>query len=199
MIFDQGGMPLLTNWSLRRVLLAGDACPMLSQMQSQLCSLGARPLCLSAPFDEESLCRFLHQGRFSCAIVPSLPHLCPGDSSDRLFALNMLLGETREAGVPLIMLLSSEDSEETAQLFSHALGCSMGAQGDPVSVQCIRHMPGDPESACLGALRLGARFLAGERTCAGAFTLEGETMGRLPHPPTRDFISSLDARRSGQL
>ena len=165
-------MPLLPNWSLRRVLLAGDACPMLSQMQAQLCSLGARPLCLSAPVDEESLCRFLHPGRFSCAIVPSLSDLSPGDSADRLSALNMLLGEAREAGVPLIMLLSSEDSAETAQLFSHALGCSLGAQGDPVSVQCIRHAPGDPERACLGALALGARFLAGERTYVGAFTLE---------------------------
>ncbi len=178
---------MLLNWSLRRVLLAGNACQMLSQMQAELCSLGARPLCLSAPFDEESLCRFLHQGRFSCAIVPSLSDLSSGDSADRLCVLNMLLGEAREAGVPLVMLLSDEDSAETAQLFSHALGCFMGAQGDPVSVQCIRHMPGNPESTCLGALRLGARFLAGERTCVGAFTLEREAMGRLPHTPTRDF------------
>lgn len=163
---------MLTAWSLRRVLLAGDGCAMLREMQSQLCSLGARPLCLSAPFDEESLCKFLHQGRFSCVIAPSLSDLCSGACADRIAALNMLLGETREAGVPLVMLLDSSNDNETAQLFSHVLGCASGAQGDPVSVQCIRHAGTDPSSACLGALHLGARFLSGERTCVGVFTLE---------------------------
>ena len=175
-------MPLLSNWSLRRVLLAGESSSMLRAMHAQLCMLGARPICLSAPFGEETLSRILHQGRFSCIIAPSLPALCPGDSCDHLAALNILLGEAREAGVPLVMLLSGSD--ETAQLFSHALGCASGAQGNPVSVQCIRHSAGDDASAaCLGALELGARFLSGERACVGMFTLEGRNGGAsAPHP-----------------
>lgn len=167
-------MTLLSVWSLRRVLLAGESCAMLRAMQAQLCAIGARPLCFSAPFGEESLCRVLHQGRFSCVIVPSLPDLCPGGAADRLTALSVLLGEAREAGVPLVMLLSPDAGGETAQLFSHALGCASGALGDPVSVQCIRHPGFDPGSECLGALSLGARYLSGERACVGAFTLEGE-------------------------
>lgn len=165
------------------MLLAGESCAMLRAMQAQLCSAGARPLCYSAPFCEESLCRVLHQGRFSCIIVPSLPDLCPGDSGDRLAALNVLLGEAREAGVPLVMLLSGSHDDETGQLFSHALGCACGAFGDPVSVQCIRHLPCDPQSACLDALDLGARFLSGERACVGLFTLtQGKENGEAPAP-----------------
>lgn len=187
-------MPLLPVWSLRRVLLAGESCAMLRAMQAQLCAVGARPLCLSAPFDEESLCRFLHQGRFSCVILPSLPYLCPGGSSDRLAALNILLSEAREAGVPLVMLLSSKNDDETAQLFSHALGCSLGAQGDPVSMQCIRHTDANAADACLGALELGARFLSGERACTGMFALE-KNDGRLPHTPDKGLRSgSLNSR-----
>ena len=167
------GVILLSVFSLRRVLLAGEPSAMLHTMHEQLCAVGARPFCYSAPFDEESLCRVLHQGRFSCVIVPELPSLCPGDPEDRLAALNILLGEVREAGVPLVMLLST-GGEETVQLFSHALGCASGALGDPVSIQCICHAPDDPQGACFGALALGARFLSGERTCTGAFTLNGE-------------------------
>ena len=173
---------LLSVFSLRRVLLAGEPGAMLRAMHIMLCADGARPFCLSAPFDEESLCRVLHQGRFSCVIVPDLSSLCPGDSAARLAALNTLLGEAREAGVPLVMLLSPSAGDETAQLFSHALGCAAGAQGDPVNVQCICHAPGDPQSACFGALALGARFLAGERTCTGAFTLEENGGASAPHP-----------------
>lgn len=163
---------MLPVWSLRRVLLAGESCAMLRAMHAQLCAIGARPICFSAPFGEEPLCRALHQGRFSCIIVPSLLDLCPGDSGNRLAALNVMLSEAREAGIPLVMLLSGSADRETAQLFSHALGCARGAQGDPVSLQCIRHVQGDPDGTCLGALRLGARFLSGERTCTGMFTLE---------------------------
>lgn len=162
---------MLSVFSLRRVLLAGEPCPMLRTMHAQLSSIGARPFCLSAPFSEEALSRILHQGRFSCLMVPSLLMLCTGDEADRLGALNMLLGEVREAGVPLVMLLGSDAGNETAQLFSHALGWAAGALGDPVSVQCIRHAASDPQDACLGALELGARFFSGEHACVGVFTL----------------------------
>ena len=177
-------LPPLTVWSLRRVLLAGSACPMRSAMEAQLRVIGARIQPAHPPLTEEALCRTLHEGRFSCIIAPDLSQLCPGDSRDRLAALNILLGEAREAGVPLVMLLSGSD--ETAPLFSHALGCAIGAQGDPVSVQCIRHSGGDMQRISRQALALGARFLAGETDCMGMFAL-GDAMHPLPHTPSGDF------------
>lgn len=173
---NEGGMtlPPLSVWSLRRVLLAGDSGAMLRAMHAQLSAVGARPVFFSAPFSEEALCRALHQGRYACIIIPDLLKLCPGDPQARLAALNMLLGEAREAGVPLVMLLGAASCAECAPLFAHALGCAMGAQGDPVSVQCIRHAASDAKDACLGALELGARFLAGETDFVGVFALGDE-------------------------
>ena len=150
------------------MLLAGAPSAQLCAMHAQLSAVGARPVCFSAPFNEESLCRALHEGRFSCVIVPDLLalHAC---AQQRPAALNTLLGEAREAGVPLVMLLCADISSETAQLFSHALGFAHGACGDPVSVQCIRHA--DADDACPRALELGARFLSGDRSCTGVFVL----------------------------
>lgn len=165
-------LPPLSVWSLRRVLLAGSACPMRSAMEAQLRAIGARSA--SAALAEEPLCRTLHEGRYACIIAPDLHKLCPGDTQARLIALGMLLGEAREAGVPLIMLLCAASHQECAPLFSHAQGWACGACGDPVSVQCIRHSGGDAQRICRQALELGARFLAGETGYAGVFTLENE-------------------------
>ena len=167
-------MPSLSVWSLRRVLLVGSASPMRSAMEAQLRGIGARIQPAPDPLTEEALCRTLHEGRYACIIMPDLPTLCPGDSQARLAALNMLLGETREAGVPLVMMLGEASWAECAPLFAHALGCAMGAQGDPVSVQCIRFSGGDTLHICRQALELGARFLAGETGCVGVFTLGDE-------------------------
>jgi len=163
-------------WCLRRVLLAGENSGMLHAMRSQLCALGARPQSASNPVTAESLDRTLHEGRFSCVIVPDLLQLCSGDAQARFAALDMILQEAREAGVPLVMLLAGQSSlhaDEIAVLFSHALGCACGAFGDPVSVQCIQHANQDPEVVCLRVLRSGSRFLAGDTSCTGYFSLQG--------------------------
>lgn len=166
-------MSLLNVWSLRRVLLTGPPGSMMYAMESQLCAAGARSFCADVPFSEDSLSYALQQ-RCSCIIVPDLLTLRAGGSESCLDALNTLLFEAREAGVPLVMLLcrsSGMHEESSTQLFSHALGFTRGACGDPVSIQCIRHSGGNPQQICLDALTLGARFLAGEHTCTGVFTL----------------------------
>ena len=165
-------MPPLSQWGLRRVLLAGNPCPMHSTMDTQLRALGARVQSAPDPLTEETLCRTLHAGRYACVIIPDLSHLCMGDAHPDV--LNMLLGEVREAGVPLVMILCAAACTECAPLFSHALGFAHG--GDPVSVQCIRHTSGDMQRICRDALMLGARFLSGETGCTGMFTLGG-TLG----------------------
>ena len=159
---------MLHVFSLRRVLLAGAPSPMRAAMQAQLQLLGARPACIPDCLHAESLDRALHAGRFSCVIVPDLMMLHPQSDTKRLNALGNLLGEAREAGVPLVMLLGQIHDDETAPLFSHALG--MGISGDPLSVQCIRHDGTDKKRICQEALILGARFLCGERALTGIFT-----------------------------
>lgn len=165
----------LSLWCLRRVLLAGDDGCMLRAMHSQLRAIGARPACAPRPIAAESLFRVLHEGRFSCVIVPDLLHLGTGD--EQLAALDTLLGESREAGVPLVMLLARHTPHQAAgiaALFSHAQGWAHGAFGDPVSVQCIRYSGTNRNSVCCQALRLGARFLAGEQDSTGVYTITEE-------------------------
>ena len=167
-------MPQLAVFCLKRVLLSGSPCPMRSAMDAQLYAIGARTYFAPEPPTEEPLCRMLHEGRFSCVIVPELLRLGAGGTQARLTALNTLLSETREAGVPLIMLLagqSTQHADESAALFSQALGWARGAAGDPVSVQCIRHANRHPKTVCREALLLGARFLAGDTACTGYFSL----------------------------
>lgn len=156
-------MSLLSEWSLRRVLLAGLPGDMLRAMESQLCAVGARPFHASVPFGEESLSRALQQHRCACVIVPDLLALHPCDPQARLAALDMLLFEAREAGVPLALLLgraAAAHRDETAQLFSLGQGWARGAFGDPVSVLCIRHEDADVHRVCHEALIQGAQFLA---------------------------------------
>ena len=179
-------MPSLSVWSLRRVLLAGNSCPMYCAMESLLRAVGARIQPAPDPLTEESLCRILHEGRYACVVIPDLVRLCPDDPGARHAALNILLGEAQEAGVPLAIMLCTASTPECAPLISHALGFSHGACGDPLSVLCIGHSGSDMSRICRESLMLGARFLSGETSCTGMFTL-GDTMGRLPHTPTRDF------------
>ena len=171
-------LPPLSQWSLRRVLLAGSPCPMRSAMQAQLCAVGARVSPAPDPPAAEPLCRALHEGRYACIVIPDLAQLCAGGAQARLAALNMLLGEAREAGVPLVMILCAACDKECAPLCSHALGFAHGACGDPVSIQCIRHGGGALQRICRDALALGSRFLAGETGCTGIFTL-----GDMMEPP----------------
>lgn len=180
---------MLGVWSLRRVLLAGLSGSMLASMESQLCAVGARPFHVSSPFSAESLSRTLLNHHFACVIVPDLLTLHTGGPQARLAALNTLLFESREAGIPLVMLLCAYPTEgdEAAQLISHALGFSRGACGDPVSVQCILHSGGDVHRICRDALTLGARYLSGERGNTGVFTFESKIAHPL-HAPAKDFI-----------
>lgn len=164
-------MPPLSLWSLRRVLLAGSPSAMRSTMETQLLALGARVSPAPDSPTEEALSRLLHEGRYVCVMIPDLAQLCPGDGQARLAALNMLLGEAREAGVPLAMILCAASCAECAPLLSHAQGWAQGACGDPISVQCIRHDGGGIQRICRDALALGARFLAGETGCTGMFSL----------------------------
>lgn len=167
-------LPQLAAFCLRRVLLAGSPCPMRSAMNAQLHAIGAQTYFAPDPLTEEPLCRTLHKGRFACVIVPELLHLGTGNAQTCLAALDTLLNESREAGVPLVMLLAGQSlhANEIAALFSQALGWSRGISGDPVSVQCIRYDNQQPDAACCEALLLGARFLSGETSCTGYFSLQ---------------------------
>lgn len=172
-------------WGLQRVLLAGLSGPMLSAMESLLCAAGARIRHARIPLCGESISRQLHEGRYACVIVPDLSALAPGGTHACFSALDLLLGEAREAGVPLAILLASSSTPDAAQLFSHAMGWAQGMFGDPVSVQCIRHTGKNAPSVCHQALALGARFLAGEHACTGVFAAaeQAETSGLPPAHP----------------
>lgn len=150
-------------WGARRVLLLGGEDRMTRFMRALLVELGARPACLPLSSDSEALSRVLTGGRFCCVIIPCLRAL-DGGLTQQLRALDALLIEVREAGVPLVMLLSDENPYRAAQqpwavreedpiggetrggLFHSILqlfadGVSRGLLGDPVNVLCIRHLP----------------------------------------------------------
>ena len=218
-------------WRARRVLLVGGADRTCGFMQALLEALGARPARIPATADSETLCRAMQDGRVSVVIVPRAHALAPGEGlTAQLRTLLVLLGEAREAGIPLVMLLSDENvyrtdahawalSEscpiggETADGLTQSLlqlladGVSRGLLGDAVSTLIVRHMPclgcGHPSveqysawcralmlsevidvhapgaqgsfvhpvDVCLGALSLGARYLAGDRRITGAHNL----------------------------
>jgi len=160
---------ILPAWRARRVLLAGGGSSRMRAMNALLDEIGARPVCVPFPADSETLCRTLQDGRTACVIVPDLCALDPDPGAARLGALDMLLREAREAGVPLAMLLSS-GAKEDALLLRCAEGFMHGAFGDPVSLQCILCSESS-QSACRCALQLGARFLLGDTACMGVFDL----------------------------
>ncbi len=150
-------------WSGRRVLLLDDCGPMTRFLHTLLLQLGARPACLPLGAGSEALARALTDGRVCCLIVPCLRALT-GGLSDQLHALDGILMEAREAGVPLAMLLSDENvyraahhpwlvreddpvGGETRAGLVHALlqlfadGVSRGLLGDPENVYRAAHHP----------------------------------------------------------
>lgn len=154
-------------WRARRVLLLGGTDCLTLFMHTLLEELGARPARLSVPCEAQTLERALHEGRIACVIVTRLHALCEGTAARQLHALDALLTEIREAGVPLTILLSDEGVYRCSQrswyareedlpggetrggliqslLQLYADGAGRGLLGDPVSVQCVRHLP------CLG-------------------------------------------------
>ncbi len=153
-------------WRARRVLLAGEDTLLTRFMQTMLLELGARPARIPPMAERDRLARALTDGRVACLIVPSLRALS-GALDAQLRALDALLSEAREAGVPLALLLSDENvyraierpwyaregdpigGETREGLFQSILqlfaeGVSRGLLGDAVSVLCVRHAP------CLG-------------------------------------------------
>jgi len=133
-------------------------------------------------------------------------HLASGGVSEYLAALSTLLTEAREAGVPLVILLSddgvyrasggpwyAQESDpiggETPQglieslLEIYADGVSRGLLGDPVRTLCVRHLP------CLGCGHpAAAPYSAWCRAAAQNLPLS------VPHPGAQGvFVHPLDA------
>ena len=154
-------------WRARRVLLIGGKDRAVLFMQTLLDELGAKTARLAPGFHAETLHRSLTEGRVSAVIVPCMRTFKQGCVTTQLSALITLLSEAREAGVPLVILMSDENvyrafyhpwhaqetdpiGGETPQgliqsiLDLYAGGVSRGLCGDPVSVQIMRHLP------CLG-------------------------------------------------
>lgn len=154
---------LHTAWRARRVLLVGRADRICLFMQAFLEELGAKTARIAPGTDAETLCRALSDGRISAIVVPDTRALALQEEPvAHLSALLLLLGEAREAGVPLTLLCSDagvyragsaharEDDPiggETRDGLIQSLvqlcadGVSRGLLGDAVSVLCVRHMP----------------------------------------------------------
>ena len=148
-------------------------------MQALLEELGAKCARVSPESDAEILNRAMTSSRISAVIVPKLDALAPGrEIPAQLDALLRLLAETRETGIPLVILCSDaavyrtsqnpwnlqEDAPiggETAHGLAHSLlqlaadGVSRGLLGDAVSTIIVRHPPclgcGHPQVAQYGA------------------------------------------------
>jgi len=154
-------------WRARRVLLVGGTDRATLFMQTLLDELGAKAARLAPGFQAEILHRALTEGRVSAVIVPCMRTLAQGSVMEQLSTLITLLLESREAGIPLVILMSDESvyraaghpwhaqesdpiGGETPQgliqsiLDLYADGVSRGLCGDPVSTQIVRHLP------CLG-------------------------------------------------
>jgi len=193
-------------WRARRVLLIGGADRMSLFMQALLDELGAKAARIAPPCADETLHLSLSQGRISAIIVPGMRHLASGGVSEYLAALSTLLTEAREAGVPLVILLSddgvyrasggpwyAQESDpiggETPQglieslLEIYADGVSRGLLGDPVRTLCVRHLP------CLGCGHpAAAPYSAWCRAAVQNLPLP------VPHPGAQGvFVHPLDA------
>lgn len=151
-------------WRARRVLIIGGVDKSALHMQALLSELGARAALLAPGSGAEALHRTLTQGRVSAVIVPCMRLFTGGNACTQLSALITLLSEVREAGVPLVILMSDENVYRAAghpwhaqesdpiggetpegliqsMLDLYADGVSRGLCGDPVSVQIVRHLP----------------------------------------------------------
>lgn len=191
-------------WRARRVLLLDGEERMTAFMRALLCELGARPDCIPLSSSSEALSRALTDGRTACIIVPCMRAL-EGGLSAQLLALDALLVEAREAGVPLVMLLSDENvyrapqhpwyvreddpigGETREALFQSILqlfadGVSRGLLGDAVSVLTVRHLP------CLGCGHPAVQPYDG--WCR---TMEEGRQMIVPHPGAQGvFLHPLD-------
>ena len=198
--------PLEAAWRGRHVLLVGRPGRACAYMQALLEALHAKCARISPGADAESLCRAMQTGRISAVIVPEMRALAPQEHLiAQLSSLLLLLGECREAGVPLALFLSDAAVYRTAAhpwLVSEeepiggetqdgliqsllqlcADGVSRGLLGSAVHTLCVRHPPllgcGHPATAAYS--RWCAALDAGERL-------------DVPHPGRQAlFVSPLD-------
>jgi len=193
-------------WRARRVLLIGGEDRSTRFMQALLSELGGRTAQLAPGFDPETLHRALTAGRVSAVVVPCMRRFACGGANAQLTALITLLDEVREAGIPLVILMSDENvyrasghpwhAQETdpiggetpeglvqSILDLYADGVSRGLCGDPVSVQIVRHLP------CLSCGHPAAAQY--DAWCRAA--LSGEAI-EVRHPAASGpFVHPLDA------
>ena len=95
-------------WRARRVLIIGGADRATLVMQTLLDELGAKAARLAPGSNEEILHRALTEGRVSAVIVPNMRMFAQGGVIEQLSMLITLLSEAREAGIPLVILMSDE-------------------------------------------------------------------------------------------
>lgn len=164
---------LLPAWRGRRTLLAGSDDPFTRTMYALLEEIGARPACISPGCDSETLCRTLLSGRGTVIIVPDLNAYGALPLGEQLPALCNLLCEAREAGTPLVILLADHAAQAHSldALMRYADEFSRGEHGDAISIQAIWHEGLSVHEACIRALTLGARYLLGDLSCTGIFSL----------------------------
>lgn len=198
--------PLESAWRARHVLLIGRPGRPCAYMQALLDALGAKCARISPSAGAEAMCRAMQAARVSAVIVPEMRALAPrGHLIAQLSALQLLLGECREAGVPLVLFLSdaavyraaahpwlvseeepvggeTEDGLNQTILQLFADGVSRGLTGDAVHTLCLRHPPllgcGHPDTDVY--TQWCAALDAGERLT-------------VPHPGRQAlFVSPLD-------
>lgn len=162
-------MTLLTHlngaWRARRVLLIGGTDLQTRFTDALLTELGAKTARLPPSAARDTLFRALSTSRVSAVIVPCAHALSSScDPFAHLRALDTLLTEIREAGIPLTLLCSHEyvyrpqlrawsarEEDATggvtregmiqALLQLYADGVSRGLSGDAVRVMILRHPP----------------------------------------------------------
>lgn len=98
---------LSAGWRGRRVLLVGGENGLCDAMKAMLTEIGARATCVGTDADAQTLCRALGKGRTSAVLLLEEPK--KGSLPERMAALLTVMTETREAGVPLFMLLSTSE------------------------------------------------------------------------------------------
>ena len=169
---------LLPAWRGRRVLLAGDDGAMTCAMHALLSEIGARPISIPIVSDSETYCRAWMMGRGACLVAPDMNALAAQTPARRIMAMQAMLGEARESGAPLTMLLARQEDVLTAQgqALSHLAAQAQSAAGtgkyDALSLQWVWHDALDEQGACLRALMIGARYLMGDHSCLGFFSPE---------------------------
>lgn len=169
---------LSAGWRGRRALLIGGENGLCGAMKSMMAQIGVRETCVGMDADAQTLCRALGKGRTSAVFLLEEPK--KGSLPERTAALLTMMTETREAGVPLFMLLSDLRS---SPIQTAALGVSRGLLGDPVRTIILRHKTDcRVQDVVCGALLLGVRAFE-KPELNGTFRLyEAQTIQREEKP-----------------